>query len=111
MQIVYRLSPERPGGKPRPDWFSKQLCWENFAAEFGSLREMDGLRLSSRARRSNICHLLRHNLPDEMAGTAHRAIVSRGMTCFLRLVEAEHSGEAFLRALGYASRLPSTSED
>lgn len=50
MQFIYRLSPERPGGKPRPEWFSKENCLRNFLLTFGrkALGSGDFLLLADR---------------------------------------------------------------
>jgi len=92
MQVVYRISPDKPTGKQRPEWFSKQTCWRSFLRAFGM-----------KAKAGPHLHLITDKMPPQQT----KELVSRAVCPGSMVVhdpiqlECANGAEAFLRALGY----------
>ncbi len=90
MQIVYRLSPEQSGGKLRPSWFSKALCFDNCVRVFGSF---PGIAF----------HLICDNTNGEDWKQHSRA--QSNAPCVSTNIACGQGGPAFLKALNVTLHL------
>lgn len=87
MQVVYRISPEKATGKPRPEWFSKTRCLANHMRVFGD---------------KALVHFVAHRFDDD--NHLDDAFLRRTSPYYdhpIHHIQADNGAQAFLRALDY----------
>ena len=97
MQIVYRLSPEQTGGKPRPPWFSKVLCFDNCVRVFGSVPDVMFRLICDGTNGEDWREHLRVSQPT--------------LPCTSRNIHCNQGGMAFLEVLNIVPYLQNSSEE
>jgi hypothetical protein len=96
MQIVYRISPEKDTGKPRPGWFSKKECLASCVKVLGSKASL---------------HFVAHGFGTPVQFDAFLTVLCPHEPAHLCPIQAANGAEAFLRALDYTLSLDASDDE